>query len=162
MPESNSSTVQVDGVVGAFSDYDGLIAALRDRIDALNLSHRVLEEIAGFPEGAAGKYLSDLRVKHLSITSLLRITEAVGIRGLFVVDEKLLRQKQRFYESRDASKAHPHRRAPIGAATLRRMRPAVLSELGRAGAAARNAKLSPEARSTLAQMAARARWRKRS
>jgi transcriptional regulator with XRE-family HTH domain len=159
LTQSNTGTVQVDGVVGGFTDYDSLVAALRARIDALNLSHRVIEELAGMAEGSLAKYLADLRVKHLSITSLLQISEAVGVRGLLVIDEKLLRRMRPHYEQRETRKIHARRHAKLGATTMKRVRPVVLSELGKAGAAARNAKLSAEARSTLASMAARARWR---
>jgi hypothetical protein len=64
------------------------------------------------------------------------ISTALGIKGLFVTDEALLRQMQPFYEKRDERKAHARRRAPLGEVTLRRVRPAVPSELGRRGAAA--------------------------
>jgi hypothetical protein len=148
-------------LAGGFTDYDGLIETLRARIVAAGLSYRVLEEIAGLPEGGATKYLSDTRARHFSVDSLLQISEALGIRGMFVTDDALLRQMQPLYEKRDERKAHAHRRAPLGATTLRRVRPAVLSELGRKGAAARNAKLSPALRSELARLAARARWQNR-
>ena len=125
----------------AFADYDQLISAIRDRLDVLNISQRILEEIAEIPDGAARKYLSPTRVKRLTIESLLKITSAVGIRvrPVLVADEKLLRKmKPLLRADAVAYKAHPHRRAPIGPATLARMRPAVLSEMGRLGARARN------------------------
>jgi hypothetical protein len=164
MADSVTSVVQVDGrnvgqLVGGFSDYDSLVEQLRARISAVGLSYRVLEEIAGLPEGGAGKYLSDARARHLSVVSLLQISEAVGIRGLFVTDAALLRRMSPLYEKCDARKARARRRAPIGEVTLRRMTPAVLSALGRKGAAARNSKLAPETRRALAQAAAQARWR---
>jgi hypothetical protein len=148
-------------VIGTFNDYDGLIEQLRARADALNISFRLIDELAGFGENYCGKFLSDTRAKQLSVSSLLAIAGVLAIKGQFVVDEAQQRRMRPLYEKRDAAKAHAHRRARLGATTLKRVRPAVLSELGRAGAAARNAKLSPELRSTLAQMAARARWRTR-
>jgi hypothetical protein len=161
-----SKSVEIGGnvvgqLVGGFTDYDSLVEQLRARIGAVGLSYRVLEEIAGLPEGGAGKYLADARARHLSVDSLLKISEAVGIRGMFVTDEKLLRKMQPLFEMRDGRKVHARRRAKLGAVTLRRVRPAVLSELGKRGAAARNAKLGPEARRALAQAAARARWQGR-
>jgi hypothetical protein len=165
LSESSASTVQIDcatvGEVVGFSDYDGLVEALRERTVVVGLSYRVLEEIAGMPEGGVAKYLSDARVRHFSVDSLLQISGALGIRALFVTDEALLRRMRPMWEKRDELRAHARRRAPSGPRTLRRVRPAVLSELGKAGATARNAKLRPEVRSALAQMAARARWRKR-
>jgi hypothetical protein len=166
MVKFDSGTVQVDGatvgqLVGGFSDYDALVEQLRARISAVGLSYRVLEEIAGLPEGGAGKYLADARVRHLSVDSLLQIAEVVGIRGIFVTDERLLRKYRPLYEKRDATKAHAHRRAPLGAVTLKRVLPAAAAEMGRRGALARNSKLTPETRRALAQAAARARWKSR-
>jgi hypothetical protein len=52
LPDSTDS-VQVNGaIVGSFTDYDGLVEQLRERISALGLSYRVLEEIAGMAEGS--------------------------------------------------------------------------------------------------------------
>jgi transcriptional regulator with XRE-family HTH domain len=165
LPESNS-IVRVDDaaigqLVGGFSDYDQLIEALRARISEVGLSYRVLEEIAGMAEGQVAKYLSDARVKNLSVSSLLQISEAIGVRGVFISDERLLRKYRPLYEMRDAAKAHAHRRARLGATTLKRVRPVILSELGKKANAARNAKLSPETRRALARAAAMARWRGR-
>jgi hypothetical protein len=39
----SSSTVQVGGVVGTFADYDGLIAALRERAARLELSYSTVD-----------------------------------------------------------------------------------------------------------------------
>jgi transcriptional regulator with XRE-family HTH domain len=164
LPESTISMMQIDGaaVIGSFVDYDSLIAQLRARISAVGLSYAALEEITGMAEGAAGKYLADARVKHLSVDSLLKISEAVGIRMLVVTDERLLRKYRPLYEQRETRKIHARGRAKLGAVTMKRVRPIVLSELGRRGAAARNAKLGPEVRRELARAAARARWARRS
>lgn len=159
---TDSSPSPVDGaIVGSFADYDALIAALRERIGAVGLSYAALEELAGLAEGAAGKYLADARARHLSIDSLIQIASVVGVRGVLVTDEKLLRKYRQFYQTRDGSRVHARTRAKLGAQTLKRVRPVILSELGRAGAAARNRKLSPEVRRELSRAAALARWRGR-
>jgi hypothetical protein len=100
-------------------------------------------------------------VKNLSVTSLLQISEAVGIRGIFVTDEKLLRKYRPLYENRNERKIHARQRAKLGAATMRRVTPVVLSEIGKRGAAARNAKLTPEVRAELARAAAQCRWNRK-
>jgi hypothetical protein len=100
-------------------------------------------------------------MKQLTVTSLVTIAHVLALKGQFVEDAQLRREMAPRWKSRDAIKAHAHRRAPIGPVTLRRVRPAVLSELGREGARARNAKLGPETRRALAQAAARARWQNR-
>jgi hypothetical protein len=163
---SGTGTVQVDGVsigtaVGGFSDYDGLVEALRARVADVGLSYRILEELAGMPEGGVAKYLADVRVRRLSIESLLQITEAIGVRAIFVTDETLLRKMRPLYEKRDDTRVHARRRAPLGPITLRRVMSPVAAEMGKRGAASRNARLGPELRRKLAQAAARARWQGR-
>ncbi len=156
------SSVQINGaaVSRGFSDYDQLIELLRDRIAELGLSFRIVEELAQMGVVSVAKYLSDLRIKRLTVESLMRLASVIGVRPVLVVDEKLLRKMRPFYENRDRVKAHPHRRAPIGDVTMRRMKPVVLAELGRLGARARNEALAPEVRSQLSRQAALARWRK--
>jgi transcriptional regulator with XRE-family HTH domain len=162
LPDSNISTVQVDGaVVGSFTDYDSLIEQLRARISAVGLSYATLEDLVGMCDGTLGKYLSDVRVRRLSIESFLKISEAVGVRGVLVTDDTLLRKYRPLYENRDSAKAHPRRRARLGDVTLKRVLPAAAAELGRRGAAARNAALPAEVRRELARAAARARWKGR-
>jgi hypothetical protein len=159
MADSNTGkSVQVDSVVGAFTDYDGLIEALRERAASIGLSYAMIDCLSEFSEGGTGKYLSDARVRHLSVASLLKITETLGVRSLLYIDPELTARMRPMWEKRHELKAHARRRAPLGATTLRRVTPAVLSELGKRGAAARNAKLTPERRHALAQAAAKARW----
>jgi hypothetical protein len=50
---NTGQAVQIGGatageLVGEFSDYDGLIEALRQRAVDIGLSYRVLDELAGF------------------------------------------------------------------------------------------------------------------
>jgi hypothetical protein len=76
-----------------------------------------------------------------------------------MVDPALVREMQPQWEKRDASKAHPNRCAPVGAATMKRIVPIAAAEMGRRGGAKRR-NLPPEVRRKLAQAAARARWRR--
>jgi hypothetical protein len=124
--------LQPDAIVGEFKDCDALIERLRERAAELNISFRLIDELAGFGENYCGKLLSDTRAKQLSVSSLLAIAGVLAIRGVLITDDRQLRKMQPLYESRDAAKAHAHRRAKLGATTLKRVRPAVLSELGRA------------------------------
>jgi hypothetical protein len=146
-------------IAGTFDTYDLLIERLRERAAAIDLSYRVIEEIAGIGEGNLGKYLGSVRSKHLNAESLVRIASALGVRGVFFVDPALVAQMTPLYEKRDAAKAHARRRAAaLGPVTLRRVVPAAAAEMGRRGAAARNRRLAPETRRKLARAAALARW----
>jgi hypothetical protein len=161
MADSSTGTVRVDGVVATFSDYDGLIEVLRERAASIGLSYAAVDCLCEFGEGQSGKYLADARTRHLTIAPLLKITEVLAIKGLFVEDAELLRRMRPMWEKRDELKAHARRRAPLGAVTLRRVLPAAAAEMGKRGAIARNRRLTPEVRSALARAAARARWRRR-
>jgi hypothetical protein len=160
MADSSTGTVRVDGVVAAFTDYDGLIEALRERAASIGLSYAMVDSLCAFAEGQSGKYLSDARARQLTVAPLLKIAEVLAIKGVFVEDTELLQRMKPFYEKRDELKAHARRRAPLGPVTLRRVLPAAAAEMGKRGAVARNIRLAPEVRRALARAAARARWRR--
>jgi hypothetical protein len=156
-------------VAGEFADYDGLIEALRERAAAIGLSYRIVEELAGMAEGAVGKYLSDVRVKRLTIESLVRLGRvlavrgvlvvdpaALSVRGSLVVDPELVAEMAPLWEKRDASKAHARRLAPISYRKLKR----VAQELGRRGGEVRMEMMTAAMRRRFARAGARARWRK--
>ena len=148
-------------IVGSFHDYDGLVEGLRARAASVNLSYELIEDLADLANGALSKYLSDLRKKQLTIASLLRVTQVLGVKVIFVTDDKLLRAMQPYWEPRDAKKAHARRRASLGRATIERLLPVAFSEFAKLGAAARNAKLTAHRRKRLARRAAKARWSKK-
>jgi hypothetical protein len=129
----------------------------------VGLSYGVLEQLAAppLPEGAAGKYLAPLQVRSLTISSLLRICQPLGLRAVLYVDEALTRKWQQQWGCRDGAKAHTRRCVPLGKAQPRRVLPSVASEMGRRGAIATNAKLTPELRSEAARRAVQARWARR-
>jgi hypothetical protein len=124
-------------------------------------SFGVVDELSELGEGACAKYLSAGRARQFTLPSLLRVCSVLGLKALLVVDPKLTRKWQPFWGNRDGTKAHARGWAKLGAQTMKRVRPAVLSELGKKGAAARNAALDPAMRRKLAQAAARARWQNR-
>ena len=61
------------------SDYDELIAAIRQRVDELQISHAVLEELAGLAGGHFGKIVGASRVKTFGPLSLFLILEALAV-----------------------------------------------------------------------------------
>jgi hypothetical protein len=165
LPETNTMVAvggeAVGKLAGTFSDYDGLVEALRRRAADVGLTFAVIDELSNLGESATAKYLSDLRVKNLALRSFFAISGALGVRAIFIEDDRLLAQIRPHWGSRCAERVHARPRVRLGATTLKRVRPAVLAELGRKGAAARNAALWPEVRRKLAQAAAKARWGRR-
>jgi hypothetical protein len=144
------------------TDYDSLVAALRERAAAIGLSFAQIDELANLAESGTAKYLSDLRVKTLGLQTFFAITETLGIRAIFVEDERLLEQMRPHWRRRDEGKAH--RASPLakrlGQATIARVLPVIARELGRRGGLRRR-ELPAAERVRLARMAARARWQNR-
>jgi hypothetical protein len=91
MADHDPELVQIGGDdVGKFEDGDALVDQLHKRAAYIGLSYGVIDELAGFPEGGTRKYLAPLRVRQLTIPSLLRLTEALGLKALLYVDPKLV------------------------------------------------------------------------
>jgi hypothetical protein len=165
MVDSVTSMVQVDGatlgqLVGEFSNYDAMIAALRARASQIGLSYESIDTLASLGESATAKYLSDLRPKTFGLQTFLAITETLAIKAVFVEEEKLLAQMRSHWRRRDEKKARrsSHHAKRLGPITVARVLPTIAAEMGRRGGARRR-ELAPEVRSKLAQAAAKARWR---
>jgi hypothetical protein len=144
-----------------FKTDDDLVAVMRKRAEYIAASYGLIDELTHLGEGSTGKYLAPARARSLTINSALRLCEALGLKMAVAVDEAASRRLASQWGDRDGSKVNARRPVQLGAATLKRVRGAVLSELGRKGAAARNAALGPEARRAVARAAARARWQTR-
>jgi hypothetical protein len=165
------------------SNYDELIAAIRRRIDELAISHATIEDLSGLSGGHVGKLLGASRVKTIGMQTLLLLFGALGVRMSIEEDREQIARMSDRWERRSESRRHASGR--VRAAVSPEVTRAVLSELGRRGAAARvararaaaddlqtrmrelgrrgavarNASLSPARRSRVARRAARARWR---
>jgi hypothetical protein len=162
----SSKSVEIDGVnvgelAATFETDDEVVAALRQRMSYIGMSYGLLETLAGLPEGGCGKYLSDLRVRNLTVSSLLKITSVLGLRAMLVVDEELTRQMQPMWERRDATRVHSRRLPRLSDKTIRRVTSAVAASMGARGGKARMRTMTPEARRQLGRDGARARWARR-
>jgi hypothetical protein len=158
--DSGTSTLPADGaIVGSFTDYDGLIEQLRERAAAVGLSFAMIDDIAGLAESGTAKYLSALRVKNLGLQTFFAITEAMGIRAIFIEDPQLLAQVRPRWARRQEEKAHRSTKR-LGPITIARVLPDIAREMGRRGGAKRR-ELPAEVRRELARAAALARWRGR-
>ena len=79
----------LDGdIIGEAHDHDSLVAVLRQRKDQLHLSDLMLDDLAGFTQGHAGKLLGPARTKTLGRVSLSAMLGALGLRLLVVVDSE--------------------------------------------------------------------------
>ncbi|MHC4043562.1 hypothetical protein [Bradyrhizobium sp. 23AC] len=68
------------------TDYDGLIQALRDRRDQLDVGHEVLCEIGGLQSGYVSKLLAPRPMKNLGPVSFGALLGALGVAVIIVED----------------------------------------------------------------------------
>jgi hypothetical protein len=132
---------------------EALLAALRRRVHELQLTHEVVDHLAGFPLGYASKLLANPPTKRLGHFSLFCLLQTLGL-DIVLVENPLALEALR-------NPQHLRRQRLV----LRRpsiviLTPDFLRANGTKGARVRNANLSPSQRSILARRAARARWAK--
>jgi hypothetical protein len=106
--DSNIGTVADGAVVGSFSDYDGMVERLRQRAAAIGLSYAQIDFIAGLGESGLHTFFA--------------ITETLGIKAIFVEDEKLLARMKPRWQRRNAGKVRPggHSAKRLGPITIAR------------------------------------------
>jgi hypothetical protein len=71
----------------AFSNYSGLIQALRARAEELAISRQDLDRLAGVPLGYSGKLLGSAQVRKLTAATLFYLLEALGLEIILIEDE---------------------------------------------------------------------------
>jgi hypothetical protein len=147
--------------IAEVTDYDGLIAALRTRKAELGLTDALVDELGNLARGHCGKILGPAMVKSLGRVSLGSLLGTLAVKLIMVEDAAALLQMQDHYERRIRPARDAHRLASLGKTTMKRVFPAVSSEIGKRAAAARMVKISPANRTRIARHAARARWSKR-
>ncbi len=141
------------------ADYDQLVSALRERIDKLAISQQLIDDLAGWAGGYAGKVLGPSEVKRMSTDSLFILLETLGL-GLQLVENPaaLARMEARYERRVERTRRTGVIRRHISAA----VREAVVHEhvIARAtnGGHARAACLPSKQRVQIARKAARARW----
>jgi len=154
-------------------DMAGLVEALRQRRDALDISHETIDEISGLQSGYAGKLLAPRAPRNLSYNSLGLILGALGV-GLQVVEDqeqiaKVAKRWQKRKPQGPRYKAEPQ----IGQASIEtnlQKLAELLSQLSRKerimmgasiGGKRRAKALGKRQRARIAAHAARQRWAKR-
>ncbi|MFZ2082541.1 MAG: hypothetical protein WAV38_38970 [Xanthobacteraceae bacterium] len=139
--------------VGRIEHSEQLLAAIRRRVEELQLTHEIIDASIGWSPGYASKCLSNPPSKRLGHFGLFALLEILALDILLVENSERL---ERLKNSRHL------RRRPL---VLRSPRivvltPDMLRANGAKGARARNLKLSAKRRKALALRAIRARWAK--
>lgn len=138
-------------------DYPALIEALRARKDELGLSNETVDDLAGFTAGHADKLLGPTQRKSLGPLSLGLLLRVLAVKIVLVEDTEAAAAMDRRWDQR--------KRAPVeswrASTTLKnRIKPVVLSEMGKEMRAHQLTKQKPSTRRRIARNAARARWGK--
>jgi len=143
-----------------FTDAEGLLEAIRDRVDELEFSRMQVDAAGGLTSGHASKLLCEPPIKHLGDTSVRKLLVGTGLAVALVVDDA------RFSEVR--LEMGKRRRPPMGKFARMRANAGMVDPVwqfncnnAREMGLKRMAGVSPVKRKKLAKRAAKARWKKR-
>jgi hypothetical protein len=144
-------------------DYDGLHAALRARIDELQIvvgqhkrGQKTFDERTGLPDGYASKLLAPVPMKGLGKISLGPMLTALGLKLVVVEDLDAVRQ----ITSKLPRKLHANGSIPTERGPYRRRYPKLGSGWGRVMRARGLLLIPAHKRRQIARAAAKARWSK--
>ena len=126
-------------VIGEAVDHDGLVALLRQRKDALDLSDLVLDDLSGLTPGHSAKILTC--VKRIGGLSLAPLLGALGLRMVLIEDPDAAKNISAHWERRRSDRAS-HDNGKVSRFAVDRARPVIMTELATKAAKARWAKAS--------------------
>jgi hypothetical protein len=142
----------------AVPDYDALVTAFRSRIDELQITTSLVDDLTGLPTGYTGKLLGPSRVKQLGMQSALLIAEALGLRMAIEPDMAAAARMAGRWEKREEIR---RRVGVIRRKLSPEMKRAIMQEMGRIGGAnQKRFRLSKQERSAIAKANVQKRqWR---
>jgi hypothetical protein len=71
-------------IVAEFSDYPGLLAALRARVNELGINGQRFDAFAGLPDGYLSKLIGPNPVRRIGMISMGPLFDALGIRAVLI------------------------------------------------------------------------------
>ena len=140
-------------VIGAFTDYNEMIAVLRARAAELNLSGPSIDSLSGLPDRYAQKLLGPHQIRRLGLSSLGPFLGALAVRCLIVEDKAALEKLRGRITPRQVQYVRN------GAVHLQ-LTTRFLQKIGRKGGENSRKYLGKRLIKQLARKAAAARWRK--
>jgi hypothetical protein len=142
-------------IIGEATDHDSLVALLRQRKAALQLSDQLVDELGGLAQGHTGKLLGAAPVKTLGAVSLSALLAVFGLKLVVVVDEMQTARIGHRWQRKAVTRDHP------ASYTIAAARPLVLARAARKAALARWKGTTPEDRAAVGAMLVVARKTKR-
>jgi hypothetical protein len=144
--------------IATIRTHDDLIAAFRIVKEQLGLSNAWCDDVGGFTRGQTDKVLGPTRTRGLSPMSFDTLCAAFAVRLEVVADPDQVRKMRPRWEGRDKSQVRVTGR--ISQELIERAKGPILQAFAKRANAARNAMLTREQRSRIAQKAARIRWKR--
>jgi hypothetical protein len=74
-------------IIAEFADYNGLLTAIRSRVNELQVNGERFDEYAGLPRGYLSKLVGANPIRSIGRTSMGPVFGALGIRCIIVEDE---------------------------------------------------------------------------
>jgi len=140
-------------IIGEFTNYDEMIAALRARAAELSLSGPSIDNLSGLPDRYAAKLLGPHQIRRLGATSLGPFLGALAVRCRIIEDKAALEKLRSQTTPRD------ERYVRNGAVHLQ-LTTRFFQKIGRLGGANSRKYLPKRLVKQLAKRAAAARWKK--
>jgi len=140
-------------VVATFDSYAGMLEAIRERVNELQVSGERLDEYIGLPRGYYSKLAGARPIRRLGWFSLHPILNGLGLTGQFIEDQEATARLKNRVPPRNGSYVRAD--ATHVVLTFRFMQ-----KIGRLGAQARIDNSTKQQRREWARQAARARWQK--
>ena len=75
-------------VIGEFSDYAGMLNMLRSRVAELQINGERFDEFAGLPRGYLSKLIGANPTRHMGITSMGLLFDALGISCVVIENQQ--------------------------------------------------------------------------
>jgi hypothetical protein len=137
-------------ILAEFTDYAGMLNAIRTRINELNINGERFDEFAGLPRGYLNKLVGANPQRRISMISMGPLFCALGIRCIIVEDQQATQRLRNRLQPRNQSFV---RSAPRIVLTDRQL--TILQNRGRLN---RWQKLSSAQRSQIMRALAQRRW----
>jgi hypothetical protein len=130
-----------------------MLAALRARVNELQINGERFDEYSGLPRGYLSKLIGARPIRRLGMTSFAPVLAGLGLRLLVIEDQEATERLKNCFPPRNQS--YVRSVAVHGHLTTR-----FLQKIGRNGGENSRVNLSKRLRKQLARKAAFARWRK--
>jgi hypothetical protein len=92
-------------VIAEFTDYDGMLDALRARVAELDINGERFDEFAGLPRGYLSKLIGTRPVRRIGMTSMGPLFDALGISGALIENDEATARLQKRLIPRNRSYA---------------------------------------------------------